>query len=73
MKDPERRIFCAVIGATNGRPIVVPEASGLLRHDKTVDQSAVSALLAQNGITGRIALLQQTAALGRAYNQALEK
>jgi carbon-monoxide dehydrogenase medium subunit len=73
MNDPERATFCAVIGATNGRPIVVPEAGALLQRDKTINRSAVSSLLAQHGITGRIALLQQTAALGRAYNQALQR
>jgi carbon-monoxide dehydrogenase medium subunit len=70
MNDPERATFRAVIGATNGLPIVIPDARTLLNHDNTIDKSAAKALLAQHGITGRLALLQQTAALGRAYDRA---
>src|SRR5262249_22205089 len=68
--DPEREVFRAVIGATHGRPIVVPDARYLQRSDKSLDEAAVLRVLDQAGIAEHAARRQHVAALARAYQRA---
>lgn len=69
--DPSRNRLRAVIGATHGKPIVVPDAKLLLGRDKSLDQAAILALLDHNNIRDHTARRQQVAALSRAYRQAV--
>jgi carbon-monoxide dehydrogenase medium subunit len=69
--DPSRDLLRAVIGATHGKPIVIPDGKPLLGRDKLLDEAAILALLGQNNVSDRIARQQQVAALSRAYRQAV--
>jgi aerobic carbon-monoxide dehydrogenase medium subunit len=68
--DPERSRFRAVIGATHGKPIVIPDAQQLMKNECALDEDAVLALLAQHNISDLTSRRQQAAALARAYRQA---
>ncbi len=72
MDDPERGIFRMVIGATNGRPIVVPDATELLHGDRTIGEARVQRLLEHAGLADRAIRRQQLAALMRAYARAMQ-
>ncbi len=69
--DPVRNRLRAVIGATHGKPIVVPDAKPLLRRDRSLDEPAILALLDRNNIRDLTARQQQVAALSRAHRQAV--
>jgi carbon-monoxide dehydrogenase medium subunit len=69
LNDPERGQFRVVIGATQGRPIVVTDAREL--WNGTLDETAVLRLLDKHGIVDRISRRQRVAALARAYDQAV--
>jgi carbon-monoxide dehydrogenase medium subunit len=71
LHDPERGTLRVAIGATNGRPIVVPDAAGLLRDGRAVDEARVLGMLEQCGVADRLTRRQQLAALTRACAQAL--
>jgi carbon-monoxide dehydrogenase medium subunit len=68
--DPERSRFRAVIGATHGKPIVIPDAQQLMKNECALNEDAVLALLAQHNISDLTSRRQQAAALARAYRQA---
>jgi carbon-monoxide dehydrogenase medium subunit len=68
LNDPERRLLRIVIGATNGRPIVLGE-DAVARGAKGIDEGEVLRLLERNGIAGQAAR-RQVAALARAHDQA---
>jgi len=68
--DPDRGHFRAVIGAANGRPVVLADMRELRRGNGKLDETAVTRELDKNGITGRIDRRQKLAALKRAYDQA---
>jgi carbon-monoxide dehydrogenase medium subunit len=70
LNDPDRNRFRAVIGATQGRPIVMPDWCELQRADQTIDETAILHVLDRHGITNSVARRQQMAALSRAYEQA---
>jgi carbon-monoxide dehydrogenase medium subunit len=70
VNDPERDVFRVVIGATPGRPIVVPEARELRRNDGTIDDAAVMRALERHGIADRLSCRPRVAAVVRAYRQA---
>jgi len=69
--DPSRERLRAVIGATHGKPILVPDAKSLLGGDKSLDEAAILALLDRNNVRDHTARQQQIAALSRAYRQAV--
>ena len=69
--DPDRDVFRAVIGATHGRPIVLPDARHLQRSDKTLDEAAVLRVIDQHEIADRARRRQHLAAAARAYQQAM--
>ena len=69
--DPSRNRLRAVIGATHGKPIVIPDGKTLLGRDKSLDDQAILAVLDRNNIRDRTARQQQVAALTRAYRQAV--
>ncbi|HZP77845.1 MAG TPA: FAD binding domain-containing protein [Pseudolabrys sp.] len=69
--DPTTKRLRAVIGATHGKPIVIPDARSLFGTDKSVDSAAVLSLLDRHNITDVTARHQQVAALSRAYRQAV--
>ena len=69
--DPSRGRLRAVIGATHGKPIIVPDAKPLLGRDKSLDEAAILALLDRNNIRDHTARHQQVAALSRAHRQAV--
>ena len=69
--DPSRDRLRAVIGATHGKPIVVPDAKPLLGRDESLDEVAILALLDRNNIRDHTARHQQVAALSRAHRQAV--
>jgi carbon-monoxide dehydrogenase medium subunit len=71
VNDPDREVFRAVIGATHGPPIVLPDARHLQRSDKTLDEAAVLRVLDQHGIAERAARRQHLAAIARAYQAAV--
>jgi carbon-monoxide dehydrogenase medium subunit len=71
ISDPARERLRAVIGATHGKPIVIPDARSLLGRDKSIDNSAVLTLLDRHNINDVTARQQQIAALSRAYGQAM--
>lgn len=71
--DPERGVFRAVVGATNGRPIVVEDARGLFAAHPSdgsapLDEARLAALLAGIGGDGPLRQLY-LAALRRAAAQ----
>jgi len=68
LNDPERNVCRIVIGATKGKPIVLRDASELMRSG---NPSALVSMLAQHGVTDRTAQRQQTAAITRAYQQTV--
>lgn len=70
--DPSRDRLRAVIGATQGKPIVIPDAKPLMGRDNSLNQGAVMALLDRNNISDPTARHQQVAALSRAYRQVME-
>jgi carbon-monoxide dehydrogenase medium subunit len=71
LNDPDRGCFRAVVGATQGRPIVVTDARELLRRDGTgLDEAAVHCLFDRHGITDRVARRQHAAVMARALDQA---
>jgi aerobic carbon-monoxide dehydrogenase medium subunit len=70
MNDPDRGQLHMVIGATKGQPIILRDATNVLRGDRTIDPAAVARLLDRHGI-GRVTQRQQVAALTRAYSQAM--
>jgi carbon-monoxide dehydrogenase medium subunit len=70
LDDPERNVFRVVIGATGGKPIVIPDARELRRADKSIDDAAVLRILDRHAITDRFARRQHVAAVSRAYGQA---
>ena len=69
--DSSRDRLRAVIGATHGKPIVIPDAKPLMGRDKSLDEAAVLALLDRNNIRDHTARQQQVAALSRAYRRAI--
>jgi carbon-monoxide dehydrogenase medium subunit len=69
--DPSRDRLRAVIGATHGKPIVVPDAKQLVGRDRSLDESAILAVLDRNNISDHTARHQQVAALSRAYREAM--
>jgi len=69
--DPSRDRLRAVIGATRGKPIVVPDARPLFGRGLAIDEKAVLALLDRNNISDPTARQQHVAALSRAYRQAI--
>jgi carbon-monoxide dehydrogenase medium subunit len=69
IRDPSGDRLRAVIGATHGKPIVVPDARPLVGRDKSLDEEAILALLDRNSINDPTARHQQVAALSRAYRQ----
>jgi len=70
LHDPDRNVFRAVIGATQGKPIVVADARELQRPGRMLDENAVIRVLERHGITNTLVRRQQFAALSRAYVQA---
>jgi carbon-monoxide dehydrogenase medium subunit len=73
LHDPSRDRLRAVIGATHGKPIIVPDARALLGRDNVIDEGAILALLDRSGISDRTVRHQQVAALSRAYQQAVSR
>ncbi|MEH2473365.1 carbon-monoxide dehydrogenase medium subunit [Nitrobacteraceae bacterium AZCC 2161] len=72
MIDAERDIFRMTFGATEGRPIIIPDFRPLRRSDGLgLDETAVAAALAARGITNTVAVRQQTTVMQRAFRQAL--
>jgi carbon-monoxide dehydrogenase medium subunit len=69
--DPAHNRVRAVIGATHGKPIVVADATQMIGRDKSLEETAVLALLDRNNISDHTARHQQVAALSRAYRQAV--
>jgi carbon-monoxide dehydrogenase medium subunit len=74
LHDPARGLARAVIGATNGRPIVVDNASALWRDNPSpsLDQDAVLDLLDRHGIVDPVSRRQHAAVLKRAFDQAMQ-
>lgn len=75
LKDPDRDVFRMVIGATQGRPIVIADARAFGRDGSSItdvglDEEAVSRLFDQRGITNKVARRQHLAVLQRAFDQA---
>lgn len=69
--DPSQDLIRAVIGATHGKPIVVPDAKRLRGCNVSLNETAILGLLDQNGISDHTARHQQVAALSRAYRQTV--
>lgn len=69
--DEPRNVRRAVIGATNGRPIVVDDARMLMSGGGGIDAGAVLRLLDDHDIRDPYTRLQQVAALTRAYERAV--
>jgi carbon-monoxide dehydrogenase medium subunit len=69
--DPSRDRLRAVVGATHGKPIVIPDGKPLVGRDKSLDEGAILALLDRNNIIDHTARQQQVAALSRAYRHAV--
>jgi carbon-monoxide dehydrogenase medium subunit len=75
LRDPERDVFRAVIGATQGKPIVVADArelfgNGLLHGAPALDEVRAARLLEDNGIDDPIARTLHLTALRRAAARA---
>jgi aerobic carbon-monoxide dehydrogenase medium subunit len=70
-RDPEQGSVRIAIGATNSRPIVVADGTGLCRSDGELNEAAVFQLFDRHGLTDRTNRHQQLAALSRAYRQAV--
>ena len=69
--DPERDRFRMVIGATRGRPIVVPDAREFRRRDAAgLNEAAVLSLFDRNGVVDHAVRRQHLAVLTRAFDQA---
>ena len=71
VNDPERGLFRVVMGATQGKPIVVRDARELQRNDKDLDEDAILRVLEQHGIADRISRRRRVAAVARAWHQAM--
>jgi carbon-monoxide dehydrogenase medium subunit len=69
--DPSSGRLRAVIGATHGKPILIPDAKMLVGRDKAIDPEAVLALLDRHKVEDPTARQQQVAALSRAYRQTV--
>ncbi|HEX5507929.1 MAG TPA: FAD binding domain-containing protein [Pseudolabrys sp.] len=70
LRDPDRGIYRAVIGATHGKPILIADAREMQSADGSLKESAVVHFLESNGIANSLARRQQLAALSRAFAQA---
>lgn len=71
LNDRDREQFRVVIGAAKGRPVVITDARQFQRSDGALDETAVTHLLDNHGITDRIDRRQKLTALKRAYDQAV--
>jgi len=71
LQDRERSQFRLVIGATKGRPIVIPDMRELSRAGNTLDHGALAAVFDRHGIVDRIDRRQKIAAVERAYALAV--
>ena len=74
LHDPARDIFRMVIGATQGRPIVIADArkycsGGSPAGGARIEQDAIGELFEERGITSPVARRQHTAVLQRALDQ----
>lgn len=74
--DPARDLYRMVIGATNGRPIVISDARPMLHtrsslKDVVLDSSEILRVFDQHGILGPVARQQHLVALQRALSQAV--
>jgi aerobic carbon-monoxide dehydrogenase medium subunit len=71
VSDPDRGVFRALIGATRGKPILIPDARAIFDADlRRVDEIAAGALLTSHGITDPAARQLHLTALGRAAAEA---
>ena len=71
LNDRERGQLRLVIGATKGRPIVIPDARKISRGNNTLDQAALADVLDGHGIVDRVDRRQKIAAVERAYALAV--
>jgi carbon-monoxide dehydrogenase medium subunit len=73
LRDPDRDVFRAVMGATHGKPIVIDDARELLgglSGSVALDETRASALLVQHGVTAAATRRTHLAALRRAATEA---
>lgn len=76
--DPEREVFRAVMGATDGKPILVADAGALFGNKPAdspirLDEALASDLLSQNGVTERVPRQLHLTALRRAAEEVFAK
>jgi carbon-monoxide dehydrogenase medium subunit len=71
VSDPDKGVFRALIGATHGKPILIPDARTIFDAGlRRVDEASAGALLTSHGITDPAARQLHLAALGRAAAEA---
>jgi aerobic carbon-monoxide dehydrogenase medium subunit len=69
LRNPDRGTFRLIIGAIQGRPIVVDDAAELFNVSGDIDTSAALALLDNFQVTNNVKRRQSIAAIARAHAQ----
>ncbi|MEP9379458.1 FAD binding domain-containing protein [Aquabacter sp. CN5-332] len=72
VSDPDRNVFRALIGATHGKPILIPDAREIFSPAMTLDETRAGALLSEHGVAEPAARQLHLTALRRAAAEAFQ-